>query len=57
MVACHKAIKQGDPVDRTTAVNLLKQVFELEDPVCPHGRTFVVRLQKKELMEAVGRIV
>lgn len=57
VVACHKAIKQGDPLDRTTAVNLLKQVFELEDPVCPHGRTFVVRLQKKELMEAVGRIV
>ncbi len=57
VVACHKAIKQGDPLDRTTAINLLKQVFELDDPVCPHGRTFVVRLQKRELMEAVGRIV
>ncbi len=57
VVACHKAIKQGDTVDRTTAIHLLKQVFSLEDPVCPHGRTFVVRLDKQELMAAVGRIV
>lgn len=57
VVACHKAIKQGDVVDRTTAIALLTEVFKLEDPVCPHGRTFVVRLHKQELMQAVGRVV
>jgi DNA mismatch repair protein MutL len=57
IVSCHKAIKQGDEVDRTTGEELVRQVFRLEDPVCPHGRTFVIRLSKKELMEAVGRIV
>jgi len=57
IISCHKAIKQGDVVDKTTGEELVKQVFALEDPVCPHGRTFVIRLSKKELMEAVGRIV
>jgi DNA mismatch repair protein MutL len=57
IVSCHKAIRQGDVVDRATGAELVRQVFRLEDPVCPHGRTFVIRLSKKELMEAVGRIV
>ncbi|MDY0290297.1 MAG: DNA mismatch repair endonuclease MutL [Sphaerochaeta sp.] len=55
IVACHAAIKGGDSVDRTTAVELLRQVFALEEPTCPHGRTFVVRLNKDELARAVGR--
>lgn len=55
IVACHAAIKGGDSVDRTTAIELLKQVFALEEPTCPHGRTFVVRLNKDELARAVGR--
>ncbi|HKL60414.1 MAG TPA: DNA mismatch repair endonuclease MutL [Sphaerochaeta sp.] len=55
IVACHAAIKGGDSVDRTTAVELLKKVFALEEPTCPHGRTFVVRLNKDELARAVGR--
>ncbi len=55
IVACHAAIKGGDAVDRTTAVELLRQVFALEEPTCPHGRTFVVRLNKDELAKAVGR--
>lgn len=57
VVACHKAIKQGDPLDRVTATELCRKVFQLEEPVCPHGRTFVVRLKKDELMAAVGRVV
>lgn len=55
IVACHAAIKAGDSVDRTTAIELLKKVFALEEPTCPHGRTFVVRLNKDELARAVGR--
>ena len=55
IVACHAAIKSGDTVDRTTATELLKKVFALEEPTCPHGRTFVVRLNKDELSKAVGR--
>ncbi len=55
IVACHSAIRQGDPVDRHLAEDLLTKVFALEEPVCPHGRTFVVRLTKDELITAVGR--
>jgi len=55
IVACHAAIKGGDSIDRTTAIELLKKVFALEEPTCPHGRTFVVRLNKDELSKAVGR--
>ncbi len=55
IVACHAAIKGGDSVDRATAIELLKKVFALEEPTCPHGRTFVVRLNKSELSTAVGR--
>ncbi len=55
VVACHAAIKAGDSVDRMTAIALLTKVFVLEEPTCPHGRTFVVRLGKDELMKAVQR--
>ncbi len=55
IVACHAAIKAGDTVDRMVAINLLEKVFTLEEPVCPHGRTFVIRLHKDELMKAVQR--
>jgi DNA mismatch repair protein MutL len=55
IVACHAAIKGGDSIDRSTAIGLLKKVFALEEPTCPHGRTFVVRLNKDELAKAVGR--
>ncbi len=55
IVACHSAIRQGDSVDRHLAMDLLEKVFALDEPVCPHGRTFVVRLTKGELIKAVGR--
>jgi len=55
IVACHAAIKAGDKVDRMMALALLDKVFSMEEPVCPHGRTFVVRLEKNELAKAVGR--
>lgn len=55
IVACHAAIKEGDTVDRMMAVSLLTKVFKLDEPTCPHGRTFVVRLSKDALMKAVQR--
>ncbi|HZJ87869.1 MAG TPA: DNA mismatch repair endonuclease MutL [Sphaerochaeta sp.] len=55
IVACHASIRKGDRIDRPIAIELLEKVFALDEPVCPHGRTFVVRLRKAELSEAVGR--
>jgi DNA mismatch repair protein MutL len=55
IVACHAAIKAGDSMDRMMAISLLEKVFALAEPTCPHGRTFVIRLNKDELMKAVQR--
>ena len=55
VLACHNAIKQGDNVDEKTAISLIEKVFELDEPVCPHGRTFLIRFDQEELMKAVGR--
>lgn len=54
-VACKKAIKANDYIDPIFAIRLLKDVFALSDPVCPHGRTFVVKLDKQDLNKMVGR--
>lgn len=55
IVACKAAIKAGDLIDRYSAEALLEKVFRLEDPACPHGRTFIVTLEEGELRKMVGR--
>ena len=55
IVACKAAIKAGDIVDRYSAEALLEKTFALEDPSCPHGRTFIITLDEAELRKMVGR--
>jgi DNA mismatch repair protein MutL len=55
IIACKSAIKQGETITETSAKELVEQVFRLEEPCCPHGRTFLIRLQKDELAKMVGR--
>ena len=55
VVACRAAIKAGDEGDAYSAQALLEKVFELENPACPHGRTFIVTLEEEELRKMVGR--
>ncbi len=54
-VACRAAVKDGDPITREAAETLIEQVLQLENPVCPHGRIFVVEITKESLWKAVGR--
>lgn len=56
-MACRAAVKMGDEVDRYTALGILEKVFEMDEPCCPHGRTFLIRLTKENLMKMVGRTV
>ncbi len=56
-MACRAAVKMGDEVDRYTALGILEKVFEMDEPCCPHGRTFLVKLTKENLMKMVGRTV
>ena len=55
IVACKAAIKAGDVVDRYAAEALLEKTFQLTDPSCPHGRTFIITLDESELRKMVGR--
>ena len=55
IMACKAAVKAGDHLDRYSAEAILEKVFKMEEPACPHGRTFVIRLKEKELREMVGR--
>lgn len=55
IIACKSAIKKGDSITDVSAKELIKQVFQLEDPACPHGRTFLIKLKKEELEKMVGR--
>ena len=57
IIACRAAIKSGDDIDRWIAEELLKKVFALEEPACPHGRTFLIKLTEKNLREMVGRTI
>ena len=54
-VACKAAVKDGDTISREAAEALIEQVLQLENPVCPHGRIFVVEITKESLWSAVGR--
>ena len=55
ILACKAAIKAGDKLDRFSAEAILEKVFRMEEPACPHGRTFLIKLREKELREMVGR--
>ncbi len=55
VIACHAAIKAGDDIDKWSAESLCKKVFELDEPCCPHGRTFLIRIKEDVLKEMVGR--
>lgn len=55
VMACRKAIKMGDKVDKWAAQSILEKVFEMDEPFCPHGRTFLVKITEQSLKEMVGR--
>ena len=55
IMACRKAIKMGDKVDKWAAQSILEKVFMMEEPCCPHGRTFLVKITEQSLKEMVGR--
>ena len=54
-IACHSAIRNGDPMDTFSAQAIIQKVFAMEKPVCPHGRTFVIAITKDSLWKTVGR--
>lgn len=56
-LACRSAVMDGDPLDPTTARELIRQTFALEDARCPHGRPVWFAISRQELFEKVARII
>lgn len=55
-IACHAAIKDGEPLDDSAARALIEKALTLPFPRCPHGRPIWVRLDRTSLYRMVGRI-
>ena len=55
ILACKAAVKAGDRLDKYSAEAIVEKVFQMPEPACPHGRTFLIKLKEKELREMVGR--
>jgi DNA mismatch repair protein MutL len=56
-LSCRAAVMDGDPLDPTTARDLLRKTFALEHARCPHGRPIWTTISRAELFEKVGRLV
>ncbi|HYA57392.1 MAG TPA: DNA mismatch repair endonuclease MutL [Thermoplasmata archaeon] len=50
-IACHAAIRAGDPVARDEMVRLMEALYALPESAyaCPHGRPILVRLSRARL--------
>ncbi len=55
--ACRAAVKDGDELDRTAALELIARARDLPEPRCPHGRPVRIRLGKDDLYRLVKRIL
>ena len=55
-IACKSAIKDGDVIDRITAIELIKKTLELKNARCPHGRPVWFQVSREELFRFVGRL-
>jgi len=55
--ACRLAIKEGDPVDPVTAVELVRGALALDPPRCPHGRPLWHEISRERLYQLVDRPV
>ncbi len=55
-MACHAAVRAGDPMDATKAQALLLAMDEVDySPYCPHGRPVLVRMNRAEIERRFGR--
>lgn len=55
IIACHNSIRKGDRVGDKDAIDLIEKALELDSPTCPHGRTFITKIEKNALETLVMR--
>jgi DNA mismatch repair protein MutL len=56
-VACKKAIKDGETLDRRTGEDLVRRTLALPFPRCPHGRPLWYEVSREDLFKVLGRII
>jgi DNA mismatch repair protein MutL len=54
-LSCHGAVKDGDWLDRDSALALAKESFGLAEKRCPHGRPIWLELSRNDILKAVKR--
>ena len=54
-MACHTAVRAGDPLDDKTAATLLTDILSLDNGHCPHGRPVWIEVSRDQLMQLVSR--
>lgn len=55
-MACKKAIKAGEKLEKTQALALLENMKKCKDALhCPHGRPTLITLEMKEITRKFGR--
>ena len=56
-MSCKKAVKAGDKLSQEEISILISNIKNEDIPLtCPHGRPFVMKLDKKQIDKKVGRI-
>ena len=57
-IACHGAVRAGDPLTIDEMRALIRQLEETRQPgTCPHGRPTMIHLSSRQLEKEFGRIV
>jgi DNA mismatch repair protein MutL len=54
-LSCHSAVRDGDYLDRETALALAEEALKLPIPLCPHGRPLWVEITREDIFRAVKR--
>ncbi|HUY54200.1 MAG TPA: DNA mismatch repair endonuclease MutL [Candidatus Nanopelagicaceae bacterium] len=55
-LACHSAVRFGDPMDKSEVAALLQDLAATEGGItCPHGRPTVLLISERELLAAFNR--
>jgi DNA mismatch repair protein MutL len=56
-IACHGAVKAGDPLTPEEMRELIRQLEDTQQPMsCPHGRPTMIHLSSRQLEKEFGRM-
>jgi DNA mismatch repair protein MutL len=55
-IACHSAIRDGDYLDETAALELARAALDLPMERCPHGRPILMEITREQMLKAVRRV-